>query len=649
MSKTHVSLVLAGAILLNIAASFAQNATPLTEAKLIAVLKSDAPQKDKADACRELARIGTREAVPVLAALLSDEKLSHMARYGLEPIPDASVDAALRDALGKVKGKLLQGVIASIGVRRDAGAVPALAPLLSDADANVASAAAVSLGKIGTQGAADTLKKALGGASPAVLPALCEGCLQCADTLLSQNNREAATALYDAVGATQAARHIRMAAMRGSILARGNAGTPMLIAQLKGADAGMCAVAMRLAHEVPGTELTQALAAELPTLPAERQVSLIGVLGDRRDAAGAKALLATAKSGTTEIRVASIRAMTQIGSDLVVPMLLELVADAQADVAAAARFALASFPGSQADAAIVSLLSQPDAKTRGLAIDLLGQRRIPGALPAILKAASDADESVRLASLKVLGDQAGVPELPALVDLLLKASSPAQAQAAESALSALCARQSDADACAEKIVAVLPQAKGAAKVALVKVLRAAPGGKALATVRAAASDADADVKAAALRVLCEWPTPEAIGDLANLAKTSDDPRIKILALRGYVRLIPRQNIPAENKLASLKEVMAGFSRADEKKLVLGAVGEIYTADALAFAMSHAEEAALKDEACMAAISIAEKIYESAPDKAASAMRQVAKVSSNADVTRRARALLNKMKRAAKAS
>ena len=55
-----------------------------------------------------------------------------MARYGLEPIPDPAVDAALRDALGKVKGRLLVGVIGSIGVRRDPKAVPALAKRLGD-------------------------------------------------------------------------------------------------------------------------------------------------------------------------------------------------------------------------------------------------------------------------------------------------------------------------------------------------------------------------------------------------------------------------------------------------------------------------------------------------------------------------------------
>ena len=53
------------------------------EAKLIAVVnKSDASLKDKADACRVLSLIGTKESVAPLAALLGDEKLSHLARYG---------------------------------------------------------------------------------------------------------------------------------------------------------------------------------------------------------------------------------------------------------------------------------------------------------------------------------------------------------------------------------------------------------------------------------------------------------------------------------------------------------------------------------------------------------------------------------------
>ena len=126
-----VALLLAFAV-----PTLAQTVAPKgDEAKLIAVLKSaDASRKDKIDACRQLAIIGGKDSIAPLAALLGNEELSHNARYALEPNPDPAVDEALRDALGKVKGGPLVGVIGSVGVRRDAKAVGALARLLSDSD-----------------------------------------------------------------------------------------------------------------------------------------------------------------------------------------------------------------------------------------------------------------------------------------------------------------------------------------------------------------------------------------------------------------------------------------------------------------------------------------------------------------------------------
>ena len=89
------------------------------ESKLLAVLHSDASLEAKSAACRNLARVAGKEAVPALAGLLGDEKLSHMARYALETIPDPSVDDALRAALAKLQGRPRLGVIGSIGARRD--------------------------------------------------------------------------------------------------------------------------------------------------------------------------------------------------------------------------------------------------------------------------------------------------------------------------------------------------------------------------------------------------------------------------------------------------------------------------------------------------------------------------------------------------
>ena len=73
--------------------AFAVNASA-QEADLLAVLRSNASVQEKSTACRLLAQVATREAVPVLAELLADEKLSHMARYAFETIQDPSVDEA---------------------------------------------------------------------------------------------------------------------------------------------------------------------------------------------------------------------------------------------------------------------------------------------------------------------------------------------------------------------------------------------------------------------------------------------------------------------------------------------------------------------------------------------------------------------------
>jgi HEAT repeat protein len=200
-----------------LAPAVAQDSQPPTkvqEARLIAVLSSDGSFKDKADACRELSLIGTKAAVAPLAALLSDEKLSHLARYGLEPIPDPAVDEALRDALPKLKGRPLVGVIGSLGVRRDAKAVDSLAGLLKDADPDVAQAAARALGRIGSRGAVDALKAAFEAAPDANRPALSEGLFRCAERMAAHGHVADALTICDRLNRPDAPAPVRDAAAR---------------------------------------------------------------------------------------------------------------------------------------------------------------------------------------------------------------------------------------------------------------------------------------------------------------------------------------------------------------------------------------------------------------------------------------------------
>ena len=232
------------------------------ESQLIAVLQSDAPLFDKAKACQRLAVIGTKKCVPVLAKLIADKELSHYARTGLEPIPDPSVDAALRDALGKLEGGLLAGVINSVGMRRDAAAVADLKKLLGSADPAVAGAAAWALGRIATPEAVKILRGKLAG--PASLrPAVADACLTAADSLLAADKQADAVNLLDALREADMPAHIQIAALQGAIRARGPDGLPLLVECLRSKDKARFRVGLQMVQEMGGPEMARALMQEL--------------------------------------------------------------------------------------------------------------------------------------------------------------------------------------------------------------------------------------------------------------------------------------------------------------------------------------------------------------------------------------------------
>ena len=188
----------------------------------------------------------------------------------------------------------------------------------------------------------------------------------------------------------------------------------------------------------------------------------------------------------------------------------------------------------------------------------------------------------------------------------------------------------------EPLLAAYAQAQGAPKLSILTLLRSAGGAKALAVVREAANAGDAALRETAQRALCDWPTAEVLPDLEKLAQSSGDEKFKILALRGYVRLLPlRVATPAANAAAQ-KEAMGLCGRDEERRLALAALGNVPAPEALALAAAYLDNARLKEEACLAAVAIAESIAKSHPDLTGEVMKQVAKSSKHPAVLKRAR-------------
>ncbi len=84
--------------------------------------------------CEMLGLIGSAACVPVVAVLLESERTADHARLALDRIAGASVDAAYRAALTKLRGAAKAGLIGSIAMRGDGEALAILPGIARAAD-----------------------------------------------------------------------------------------------------------------------------------------------------------------------------------------------------------------------------------------------------------------------------------------------------------------------------------------------------------------------------------------------------------------------------------------------------------------------------------------------------------------------------------
>lgn len=501
----------------------------------------------------------------------------------------------------------------------------------------MAEAAAAALGKIGGPEAIKALQGARAGAKPEVKATLCDALMRCADRLVAENKAEEATAIYQEMYKPTEPKHLRIAALRGLVMAGGEKALPLLTEILGGTDAEMQAAALRFLRETAGPDSAKTAAALLPKCSVAAQALLLDDLATRGDPATLPTALGMVKSQDANVRLAAIRATGKLGDASALPVLADLAANGAGDEQDAARKGLDAMPGADVNAAMLALAEKGDAKVRAELIRSMGVRRVPNALPAVLKAAEDADAGVRTAALDALDGMADEKSAPALVSLIVKAKDDKDRQAAEKALGSLCGRAANKDACVDPVLAAAGSAELQAKSALIRILGRAGGAKALAAVRTFAKDANPEIQDAAIRSLTDWTDASAAPDLLALAK--GEGKTAVLALRGYVRLAGLPDVPEADKLKMYQEALAAATRPDEKRLVLGGLGDMKSGAALRLVIPLLDDASLAAEACATAVKIAKAAGGVAAATVAEAMTKVIAVTQNANVKKSAEDLL----------
>lgn len=589
----------------------------------------------------QLEFIGRGECIAALDAQLDDgdAEIREAARRALQnnPAPQATERLIARVA-GAKDPVVKTAFVASLGARKDAAAVTALASLLTEP---VAVTAAESLGRTAS---GDDMAKILATSTaraPEVIVALAHAAIHCAQRELTAGNKAAAGRLYALLAKTAQPKPIERAVLRGQVLA---ADDPAAVIQtyLASADAEKWAIVAQCLGDACNADLAAKLAAQLPSLAAEPQLLVLGALAARGEKAALPTALAAAKSNDPRIATAGFRALAKMGDGSAVPALLA-AALSNSDSASAARESLIRLTGEGVDEALVSALAADDVARRKLVIDILDGRKTPIAVPALLKEAQSTTAEIRSRVVKALGNLAQPKDVPALVALLLATPAGRDRDDWEKAVMFVCNRIDDEQGQAEPVLALLGSASASDRRALLPVLGRIGGKMAFAAVQAHIASNDADTKEAAVRALCNWPDASVADELLKLAGSADDANHRVWALRAYVRVISLPGEVGNDKktLAMFQKAMDMATRDEDKRFIVGRVSAVRSIKALRWALPYLDNPTLANDAARSVLDLAHRkeLFEPNRQECTAAITRIAETSKDARIVEHAKRML----------
>jgi len=571
----------------------------LLQTQFLAMLSSDAKDGAKQYALRKLSLIGTSEAVAGLAPLLADKTHSHMARSALQRIGGPAAVKAIRDAVSAASGAQKAGMINSLGIMGDTKSVPALAALLKDADPVVVSAAATALGRLATPQAATALRAFRRTATKALAVVAANACLDVAEKLLKDGKADEAEAIYTSLE-NDKRKAVRIAAARGLVAANPGQAMPRLLKALDSKDAGLRGNAADMIRQAPGTTVTLAAAAGLANLGPEGQVALLGALASRKDAAARLQVVRLVASANAPVRLAAIEALASLGCAADVKLLAAIAAKTDDPAAATAKATLAAIPGKDIDQAVANAIASSTPAVEATLINVLTARQATQAVPAAVKGSTSNDVTVRIASYNAMAVLGGTEFTAAMARIVATKKDRDERSAAIAALCSICTRGREESATA--VIAAMASGDAEAKKAFLRALLHAGGEKSLAAVKAVATGPDEDLAKEAVRTLAQWRQWTAAPVLIDLAKSSSNKTIKILAVRGVISLAGP--LSDKNRAVSLlKDAQTVITRPDETKQLLGALGNLRHDKAMPLIVPYLDDEAVNTEASLAVIKL----------------------------------------------
>ena len=574
----------------------------------LAVLKQPDVLAGKEKACARLAQIGTQQSIPPLAECLKDAKLSHATRLALAAMSYPEAHAALRDALASSAGTIKAGIIESLGAKRKSEDVKLIAPSLNDEDPAIAMAAALALGRMGGRSAVAALKPVAKNGTGRLQAVALDALLCCAEAQCGKHDR-AARAIYKDIYENFPDGHVGTAAYGGMIHTSGKKASTLILSALQSDDPALWNAALPAVRETAQPRITKDCAALLGRAPKALLPGLIEALAQRGDRSIAPALAPLAADPDPGISMAAIQALAHVGDGASVPALVSVAAHGAEPNASAAILALGRLNAPDVSTALLARLQGADATETAVVAQVMGQRREDATAPSLRELIQSPEAAVRAAAAQALGELGIAADAALLCQALERAENNQDRMTAQRALIALGKRLGAPDELASSILIGLNRGDAAFHGALLNVCGSLRHEALLRALDSAAHGTDEPVKDAAIVALAASDNPEALACLLNLLNNASGLPHRDLVFRGIARLASSKDMDIARREEALTSALNLAERAEEKKVVLGALGGCHTLGALKTVEGNLDSTDVAAEAVVAWGQIARELVQ----------------------------------------
>jgi HEAT repeat protein len=590
----------------------------------------------------QLRLLGRGDCVDAVAACLDDESehVVDAARRALANNPTSAATEALAHHLQLTKnGQLKVGLLNALGYRGDAAATGTIARELSDKDPSVAIAAARALGKIGTPKAAQALESALGRAEGELRRWVADSYLLCADKLLAAGNSSEAVASYKKLNSKDEPRSVRLAALRGVIVASGDEAGQVILDLLAADDVDVQTVAAGSITKL-GTGALKKLAAGMADLPEQGQIYILGSLAAAGDKSVLPQVLQAIDSENVELRKAVVRALGRLGDVTVVPMLVQL-GFSDDPASGEARTSLQRVYGPGVDQKIVdSLKAADDLNQRRSLIEVIERRRMASAASVLIdEAKRQQDAGVRSRAMSALRAVAQPEQIAAMIPAMLQAEPGRERDEAEKTVMIVAQKIKDMEQRDDAVLALYARASNDDKKSLLSVLGRIGGSDALKTIEDSLKSSDPETKDAAMRAISNWPTSDVADRLLQISQGAKEKKHAIWTLRAFVRVIA---LPGDRndkqKLGLLEKAMQLAQRDEERNLILERAAALRIIDTLRFVLPYLNQEATAQRAARTIVDLAHHrdLREPNQDEFNKALKKVIELSQDRGTVDRAK-------------